>query len=130
MLITNQQAAEYLRGMGVNLPGFLLEMLLEQVSTIEDCLTENYNPTTGKLITLYLLSLLGFAQGDRYVTSERAPSGASRSYQFRTLVERWNGQLNLLRSLDSQGCANSLIPQDPNATVSGALFVARGGCHT
>lgn len=129
MLITKPQASEYLKSMGVNLPDFLLDLLLEQVTTIEDCLTENYTPTNAKLISLYLLSLLGFAQGDRYVTSERALSGASRSYSFRSLSERWNGQLNLLRALDTQGCANSLIPDDPNATLGAALFVASGGCH-
>ncbi len=128
-MITDEQAAEYLASVGVALPDFLLTALVAQVNSINECLEENYTPGVALLIQSYLLGLLALAQGDRYVSSESAPNGASRSYRFMGYADRWRGLLNLLRGLDTAGCADMLIPVDPSATAHAGLWVAKGGCH-
>lgn len=128
-MITIEQATEYLKTQGITVPAFILEAFVEQVNSIQPCLEEHYTPGTALLIQSYLLSLIGMAQGYKYIASERAPSGASRSYVYMSLKDHWNGIYNLLRSLDKYGCATDLIPADPTMTLHAGLWVATGGCH-
>ncbi len=128
-MITVDQAREYLESVGVELPGFILEALVESVNTIDECLERHYSEGTALLIQLYLIGLLGLAQGDRYISSQSAPSGASRSFRYMPFAERWRGMMALLLGLDKHGCADDLIPPDPTTTAHGYIGVARGGCH-
>ena len=126
-MITVEQAREYLDTVGVNLPDFLLAALVEQVNTINDCLTEHYTPAVALLIQCYLLGLMGLGQGDKYISSQTAPSGASRSFRYMAFADRWKGLLGLLRALDKYGCAVELIPPDPTVTAHGGIWIGRGG---
>lgn len=126
-MLTVEQAKEYLDSQGVTLPDFLVVVLVEQLNTLNDCLTENYDAGTALLIQLYLLSLLGLSQGDKYISSQSAPSGASRSFRYANPSDRWRSQLSLLRGLDKYGCTSELIPEDPFRGNAG-LWVATGGC--
>jgi len=128
-MITQEQAREYLDSVGLTLPGFLLTALVEHVNSISSCLSENYPPGTALLIQSYLLGILGLAQGDKYVSSQTAPSGASQSFRYLGMKERWSSQLRLLRSLDKFGCTDGLIPDNPFASSYGGLWTAKGGCH-
>lgn len=129
MQLTNEQATEYLKSVGVTLPGWLLAALLAQMADIQECLDANgVNVGTQTLIYTYLLGLIGLAQGDRYVSSQSAPSGASQSYRFMSLGDRWRALSALLRGVDKFGCATPLIPADPTATMFGGLWVSTGGC--
>ncbi len=128
-MLTLEQAKEYLASLGVTLPDSLLQLLVDQVNTIADCLTANYPAGTAALIRLYLVGLLGIANGDRYVSSQTAPSGASQSFRYRDFAGRWRSTLGLLRALDTKGCTDALVPPDPTATAHAGLWVARGGCH-
>lgn len=128
-MLTEYQAKEYLETVGIALPDFVLAALLESVNSIQDCLVANYSPGTALLIQCYLLGLLGLGQGDRYISSQSAPSGASRSFRYLPFAERWRGLLALLRRLDSRGCAADLIPDDPTVKARAGLWVAVGGCH-
>lgn len=128
-MLTVEHAREYLSGIGIELPEFLLEAFVARINTIWDCLDANYDAATALLIQCYLLGLFGLAQGDRYIASQSAPNGASRSFRYLPFAERWAGLLALLRSLDTQGCAKDLIPPDPTRTAYGFLGVAQGGCH-
>lgn len=124
-----EQAKAYLQSVGVSLPDFLLEALLEQVNTATECLNANGVPLAQQtLILSYLLGLMGLAQGDRYVTSERAPSGAARSYRYLSMSERWRALLGLLRNLDKYGCTEPLIPPEPGAARAMLLSVRGGNC--
>lgn len=128
-MLTLEQALEYLESIGVSLPEWLAEALLAQVNTAAECLAANDVPFAQQtLILSYLLGLLALAQGDRYVTSQRAPSGAARSFKFLSMSERWDALTSLLRNLDKHGCATPLIPDNPTS-ASGGLWVSRGGCH-
>jgi len=126
-MITVEQAREYLDSVGVNLPDFLLTALVEQVNTINDCLAEHYSPAVALLIQCYLLGLMGLAQGDKYISSQTAPSGASRSFRYLAFADRWKGLLGLLRGLDKYGCTTGLVPPDPTVTAHGGIWIGRGG---
>lgn len=128
-MLTPEQAKQYLDSVGVILPDFLLLALVEQVNSVAECLAEN-GATPGQ-ITLalsYLLGLMGLAQGDRYVTSQRAPSGAARSFKFQSVGDRWRGLYALLRGIDKWGCTTDLIPSNPEGSARVALWVSKGGC--
>ncbi|NIE98470.1 hypothetical protein F3J38_00075 [Pantoea sp. Acro-805] len=127
-MITTAQAKEYLESVGITLPDFILAALVEQANSIEECLNANYSPATALLIQMYLLRLMGLGQGDRYISSQSAPSGASRSFRYQSFADRWKGSLALLRGLDKSGCATALIPPDPTQQAFAGLWIAKGGC--
>lgn len=125
-MITKQQAAEYLESVGVTLPDFLLDALVEQANTINACLAEHHTPAVALLIQCYLLGLMALSQGDRYVSSQTAPSGASQSFRFQSFGDRWKGLLGLLQALDKHGCSQDLIPADPTVTAHGGIWIGKG----
>lgn len=127
-MVTVEQAKQYLEGQGIVLPDFVLAALVEQANTIQPCLEGHYAPATALLIQLYVLALMGLGQGDRYISSQTAPSGASRSFRYQGFADRWRGALALLRGLDTFGCATGLIPPDPTQTAHAGIWVAKGGC--
>ena len=129
MALTLEQAKQYLETLGINLPDFLLQILVDQANSIDACLiAANYPASTALLIKLYLMALLSMAQGDKYVSSEAAPSGASRSYRYKSLGEAWRGTLGLLETLDKSRCASALIPTDPTNNAHAGMWIAKGGC--
>jgi len=127
-MVTTEQAQQYLEGQGITLPDFVLSALVEQANAIEDCLNANYTTATALLIQLYLLGLMGLAQGDKYISSQTAPSGASRSFRYQSFADRWRAALALLRGLDTHGCATGLIPPDPTQTAHAGMWIGKGGC--
>lgn len=127
-MVTSEQAKEYLDSVGINLPSFILDALVEQANSIEMCLSANYSPATALLIQSYLIGLMALAQGDKYISSQSAPSGASRSFRYGSFADRWKGSLGLLRGLDKNGCATALIPADPTQQSFAGLWIAKGGC--
>lgn len=129
-MITEAQARQYLQSQGLdNVPDFILAAWLETVGSIQDCLDAHYPEATAMLIQAYLLALMGYAQGDKFISSQTAPSGAARSFRYQGFADRWRGMLALLRGLDTYGCAAGLIPPDPTTTAHAGLWVAKGGCH-
>lgn len=128
-MITTEQAKEYLKSVGITLPDFILEALVEQANSIQECLDAHYSPATALLIQSYLLGMMALGQGDKYVSSHTAPSGASESFRYQSFSDRWKGSLNLLRGLDKFGCATALIPADPTAAPAFAgIWIGKGGC--
>ncbi|MDR8489586.1 hypothetical protein OSC18_08780 [Serratia nevei] len=127
-MVTKEKAKEYLESQGITLPDFVLDALVEQVNSIQDCLDANYPASTALLIQLYLLGLMGLGQGDKYISSQTAPSGASSSFRYQSFSDRWKGALNLLRGMDKQGCATGLIPPDPTNKAFAGVWIGKGGC--
>ncbi|MCO7368077.1 DUF7370 family protein [Enterobacter hormaechei] len=127
-MITTVQAKEYLKSVGITLPDFILQALLEQAGSIQECLDAHYPPATALLIQSYLLGLMALGQGDKYISSQTGPNGASRSFRYLSFADRWKASLGLLRGLDKYGCATSLIPPDPTNTAFAGIWIARGGC--
>ncbi|MGM7903151.1 DUF7370 family protein [Yersinia enterocolitica] len=127
-MLTAEQAKEYLATVGISLPSFVLDALVEQANSIQECLDANYTPATALLIQLYLIGLMGLGQGDKYISSQTAPSGASRSFRYQSLTDRWNGSLSLLRGLDKHGCAAAITPPNPNNAAFAGIWIGKGGC--
>lgn len=127
-MVTIVQAKEYLQSQGITLPDFVLSALVDQANSIQACLDEHYPASTALLIQLYLLALMGLGQGDKYISSQTAPSGASRSFRYQSFSDRWKGALNLLRGLDKKGCATGLIPPDPTNKAFAGIWIGKGGC--
>ena len=127
-MITTVQAKEYLESVGITLPDFILQALLEQADSIQERLDAHYPPATALLIQSYLLGLMALGQGDKYISSQTGPNGASRSFRYLSFADRWKASLGLLRGLDKYGCATSLIPPDPTNTAFAGIWIARGGC--
>jgi len=128
MELTLAQAKEFLASVGIVLPDFMLQIFVNKANGIDACLTANgVSDDDAMLIKLYLIGLLGTVQGDRYVTSQRAPSGAAQSYRYGSLSERYDSIYNLLETVDTYGCSTSLIPPKPGE-MHAALFIGQGGC--
>ena len=129
-MLTIEQAREYLTSVGVNLPEWLLLALLEQVNSVAACLEAN-GATPGQitLALCYLLGMIGLVQGDRYVTNQRAPSGAAQSFKFQSLGDRWRGLYALLRAIDKWGCSDALVPPNPDNKAFAASWINTGGCE-
>lgn len=128
---TIDELRTYLATLGITPPDFMLEAWLEVVGEMQECLALHYNPGVAKLIALYALGLYGVASGDRYITSQSAPSGASQSYKYATLADRWKMQTSLLNQFDKYGCAAPFLPADPTANTIMAMVgrpSRRGGC--
>ncbi|CZU51762.1 MULTISPECIES: DUF7370 family protein [Enterobacter cloacae complex] len=127
-MVTLEQAKGYLQSQGVSIPDFVLQALVDQANSIQECLDAHYQASVALLIQLYLLALMGLAQGDKYISSQTGPNGASRSFRYQSFPDRWKGALALLRVTDKHGCANDLIPPDPTNTAFAGIWIARGGC--
>ncbi|APW16437.1 hypothetical protein ZV20_01355 [Salmonella enterica subsp. enterica serovar Give] len=127
-MITTEQAKEYLESVGITLPDFILQAIVEQANSIQECLDAHYPPATALLIQTYLLGLMALGQGDRYISSQTAPNGASRSFRYQSFADRWKGSLSLLRGADKFGCAEGLIPPDPTNTAFAGIWIGKGGC--
>ena len=127
-MVTLEQAKEYLESQGITIPDFVLQALVDQANSIQECLDAHYPPATALLIQSYLLGLMALGQGDKYISSQTGPNGASRSFRYLSFADRWKASLGLLRGLDKYGCATSLIPPDPTNTAFAGIWIARGGC--
>lgn len=129
MTITPEQALEYLDSVGVTLPEFMLQALMEQIDQVNSCLTNaGYSESSITLMKLYALGLFGLTQGDRYVSSQSAPSGASQSFRYVPIGARYNSLMSLLRGLDTNGCFVGIIPPNPELKAFGGMWSTTGSC--
>lgn len=128
---TLEELKEYLASIGITPPGFMLQAWLDAVADMQACLVEHYPASMAKLITLYTLGLYAIGTGDKYISSQTAPSGASQSFRYQSLADRWKMQMSLLNQFDKYGCSGPYLPADPTAVQIGAMVgrpVRRGGC--
>lgn len=122
------QLKQYLNSIGVPVPpDFILEAWLAEMASIEACLVgAEYTDSQKLLIYTYLLGLFAITNGDKYVSSQSAPSGASQSFRYKSDRDKYNGVLAMLRKVDKSGCTADLVPPFGN---SAAFFVVTGGCR-
>lgn len=106
-MVTIDRAKQYLEGQGTVPPDYVLagdyRGSCRPGNSIQECLDGHCMSTTALLIQLYLLGLMGLGQGDRYISSQTAPSGASRSFRYQRFADRWSGALLLVRGLGKYG---------------------------
>lgn len=130
-MLTVEQAQQYLKSQGIDtVPEFILQAWLDLANGANECLEERYTPSVAMLIQCYLIALMAYGQGDKYISSQTAASGAGRSFRYQSFADRWKGILSLLRGLDVHGCVSGLIPADPTQNAHGGIWIAKGGCYT
>ena len=123
MAITVEELTTYLAGQGVTLDPLVAAAIVELANNpnLAECMEANgYSPAFQTLLALYLAYLLAIANFSRYITSQTAPNGASRSFSKATLAEMWSGTLSALRAFDPAHCLDEFLPEDP--TVSKKYF--------
>ena len=64
-MVTLEKAKEYLQSQGINLPDFMLQSLVDDVNSIQECLDSHYPASKALAIQMYLLALMGLGQGDK-----------------------------------------------------------------
>lgn len=126
-MITVEEAAAFLRELGLTLPTAILECLVNKAASIQACLDgAGYSECDQKLIYYYLVGMLAISSGARRIKSQGAPSGASRSFEYGTLTEQMRQLRNSLRVLDTSGCTTELQPADPGGQAG--MWVGLGVC--
>lgn len=91
-MVTLEQAKEYLQSQGITIPDFMLQALVDDVNSIQECLDAHYPASKALAIQMYLLALMGLGQGDKYISSQTGPNGASRSFRYQSFPDRWKGR--------------------------------------
>jgi hypothetical protein len=124
---TIEQIKQYYIASGIPVPpDFIIQAFIGTVATIQPCLDgAGYPASTQLLIYLYALGLFGFTSGDRYISSQSAPSGASQSFRYKSFTDGYRSLKAMLNALDTSGCTASVIPPEPGA--SAGLWVSTGG---
>jgi hypothetical protein len=124
---TIDQIKQYYIASGIPVPpDFIIQAFLDTVSVIQPCLDgAGYPASTQLLIYLYALGMTGFVSGDKYISSQSAPSGASQSFRYKSFTDGYRSLRSLLNALDTSGCTDSVIPPEPGA--SAGLWVSTGG---
>lgn len=123
-MITSTQAQQYLDSvLGVGVPAFLIDTAIARVATAEPKMVEaGYDEHTRVLVQCMAVALVAAAGDPRRLSSQGAPSGASRSFKYK------DGDLTALRrslaALDKAGTVAGLVGADPAA--SAFMFVVNG----
>lgn len=123
-MITSTQAQQYLDAtLGVSVPAFLLDAAVAKVAAAEPAMVlAGYDEYTRVLIQCIAVALVAAAGDPRRLSSQGAPSGASRSFKYK------DGDLTALRrslaALDTAGTVAGVVGPDPAA--SAFMFVVNG----
>lgn len=126
---TIEEVLTWLQSLGMDVPVPIVTAWLALAADLEPCfIASGYTAGAQKLIVLHLLALYGLSAGNRYISSQSAPSGASRSFKYSELRNAYRGQLNMLKLFDPKGCASLLIPPAPGGKNI-AIGVAVGDCR-
>lgn len=120
-MITSTQAQQYLdQALGVGVPSFLVDVAVAKVATAEQAMIDaGYGVPDQTLIQIYAVAIIA-GTAARQITSQTAPSGASRSFK------NPDGALTALRrelaALDTAGTVTALVGPDP-ATATMLMVV-------
>jgi len=116
MAITAEELNTFLAGQGVTLDPLVVNAIVELANNpdLAECMAANgYTDAAQVLLALYFAYLLSIASFSRYITSQTAPNGASRSFSKATLGEMWSSTLSAIRVFDPHNCLGEFLPQDP-----------------
>ena len=124
-MITTDEAAAYLRELGITMPAPLLALVVAKSEGIQACLDANgVDATDQELIYYYLVGLLSISGGGRRVKSQTAPSGASQSFEYSDLGDLYDQLYASLQVVDTYGCAAPLTPAKPGGQAG--FMVVKG----
>jgi hypothetical protein len=124
--------ADVTDGFSTSVPESLVDLLIATISEADACLDANsVAADTEKLLKLsairHMALLMGASEsGKGAVTSESAPSGASRSYKPPSTGDLSSTSYGImLKQLDKFGCVVSLLQNDTKFMF---MSVGRGRC--
>ena len=123
-MITSTQAQQYLDSvLGVSVPAFMLDAAVARVAAAEQAMADaGYDSHTQIMIQCMAVALVAAAGDPRRLSSQAAPSGASRGFKYK------DGDLTALRrsltDLDKSGTVAEIVGRDPAA--SAFMFVVDG----
>ena len=112
-MITSTQAQQYLdQALGVGVPAFMVDAAVAKVATAEAAMVSaGYSAADQVLIQCIAVAIIAAAGSPRRISSQGAPSGASRSFK------NPDGDLSAMRrslaALDTAGTTSALIGADP-----------------
>lgn len=121
--ITLDDVKPLMAELGFTVPDAVLQLLLDQINATSACMDgAGYSESLQKLMLIYAAARLSALSGARKISSQSAPSGASRSFTYDSA-----GTDYLYRQLlawDTNGCLGVL----PLSGVSVGFFDVVGGC--
>lgn len=110
-MITTEQAKEYLESVGITLPDFILQAIVEQANSIQECLDAHYPPATALLIQSYLLGLMALGQGDRYISFRPRLTAHRVHFGISLLLTDGRGPCHCCVALTNSGVPMDSSPQ-------------------
>jgi len=116
-VISTAQAQQYLdQALGVGMPAFVVAAACEQVESVEPAMIDaDYSEAKQTLVQCMAVALIAAAGDPRRISSQGAPSGASRSFKYS------DSDLSALRrsllALDTAGTVAAIVGPDPAAAT-------------
>lgn len=121
--ITLEDVKPLMAELGFTVPDAVLQLLIEQVSAASACMDgAGYSESLQKLLLIYAAARLAALSGARKISSQSAPSGASRSFTYDSAGT--DHLYKQILSWDTNGCLGGL----PIAGNSVGFFDVIGGC--
>lgn len=121
--ITLDDVKPLIAELGFTVPDALLQLLIEQVTAASACMDgAGYSESLQKLLLIYAAARLAALSGARKISSQSAPSGASRSFIYDSAGTDY--LYTQILDWDKNGCLSGL----PLSGVKVGLFMVVGGC--
>lgn len=121
--ITLDDVKPLMAELGFTVPDAILSLLIEQVSAASACMDgAGYSESLQKLLLIYAAARLAALSGARKISSESAPSGASRSFTYDSAGTDY--LYTQILDWDKNGCLSGL----PLLGAKVGLFMVVGGC--
>lgn len=122
------QAKQYLAGMGLSIPDFEIEDIIAEIDEKKECLESNYPDYVIRRIYRYLLAMIASVQISQYISNRGLSGGLYQGFTYKGANDLYNGQLALLKSIDTSGCVDSVIPSSPFKKAKAFIMTVTGGC--
>jgi len=119
-VISTAQATQYLdQALGVALPSFIVAAAVETVEGAEPAMmAAGYSESKQTLVQSMAVAIIASAGSPRRISSQTAPSGASRS--FKNPDKDLTALRRSLAALDTAGTVTDLVGPDP---AGGTMFM-------
>lgn len=113
-MITADDLREYLTEMGLALPDTIIECLVAQMNTHQECLERlGLEPCAITLALIQAAAILSLGMGAKRITSHTAPSGASQSFSYGSQAELSSFLIASIKALGAWPCLGPTLPQQP-----------------
>lgn len=128
--ISIEQVREFLGADYASIPDSVIETYICLVDKLDDCLDANYpDECVQEAIKLNAAAHFVAVTSGRNLKSQRAPSGASRSFEYYASKEgiRLTQYGRMVQMLDSAECFEKAYPQGSQV---GVLALGKKGCNS